>query len=424
MANNLPDAFTNIRGVSKSHIPTANALERVEIPMEGINSSQIPNPRKRGREPDDSIQAQRRRPQSRDNREQVLNESPSALACTTISNCTRASEQPAILNMGNQDELDEPNEEIAADYAKSRELYNRKTIVVDINFVSKIAEIIDEDSEPKSMAECRERSDWVQWKEAIETKLRSLNKRQVFGPVARMPPKVFLLGYKLVFVQKRNENNMVVRYKARLVAQGFLQRPGIDYDETYSPVMSDITFQYLISMAAGMNLKMQLMDVVTAYHYGSLDTNIYMKVPDGLKIPDSKGNRKLYSVKLQRSLYGLKQSGRMSYNRLSDFLLKKGYVNNDGCPCVFIKRSQNGFCIISVYVDDLNIIGHTEDIDVACTYLKTEFEMKDLGKTRFCLGLQIEHLPEGILVHQMTYTKKVLERFNMSKAHPLNTLWW
>ena len=152
---------------------------------------------------------------------------------------------------------------------------------------------------------------------------------------------------------------MVVRYKARPVAQGFSQRPGIDYDETYSTVMSGITFRYLISMAAGMNLKMQLMDVVTAYLYGSLHTDIYMKVPDGLKIPDSKGNRKLYGANLQRSLYGLKQSGQMWYNQLSDFLLKKGYVNNDDCPCVFIKRPRNEFCIISVYVDDMNIIGHT-----------------------------------------------------------------
>ena len=103
--------------------------------MEGINSSQIPNPRKMGREPDDSIQAQRRRPQGQDNREQALDEGPSALARTTISNGTRASEQPAISNMGNQDELDELNEEIATDYAKSRELYNRKTIVIDINFL-------------------------------------------------------------------------------------------------------------------------------------------------------------------------------------------------------------------------------------------------------------------------------------------------
>jgi hypothetical protein len=143
--------------------------------------------------------------------------------------------------MGNHDELDEPNEEIATDYTKSRELYNRKTIVVDINCVSKIAESIDEDSESKTMTECRERSDWVQWKEAIETELRSFNKRQVFGPIARTPPSISV-GFKWVFVRKRNENNVVVRYKARLVVQGFSQRPRIDYNETYSPVMSDIMF--------------------------------------------------------------------------------------------------------------------------------------------------------------------------------------
>ena len=105
--------------------------------------------------------------------------------------------------------------------------------------------------------------------------MRSLKKRQVFGPVAPTPPKVFPVGYKWVFVRKRDENNVVVRYKARLVAQEFTQRPDIDYDETYSPVISGITFRYLISMTAGLNLNMQLMDVVTAYLYGSLDSDIY-----------------------------------------------------------------------------------------------------------------------------------------------------
>ena len=142
-----------------------------------------------------------------------------------------------------------------------------------------------------------------------------------------------------------------------------------------------------------------------------------MKVLDRLKIPDSKINHNMYSVKLQRALYGLKQSGRMWYNQLGDFRLKKGYVNDTDSPCVFIRKSQKGFCIISVYVDDLNIISCKEDIEEASVYLKAEFEMKDLGRTKFCLGLQIEHLPRGIFVHQSTYTKKVLERFNMSKAH-------
>jgi hypothetical protein len=88
---------------------------------------------------------------------------------------------------------------------------------------------------------------------------------------------------------------------------------------------------------------------------------------------------------------------------------------------VFIRKSSTGFCIISVYVDDLNIIDHAKDIDEACNHLKKEIEMKDLGKTKFCLGLQIEHLETAILVHQFAYVKKVLEKFNMDKAYPQRT---
>jgi len=160
------------------------------------------------------------------------------------------------------------------------------------------------------------------------------------------------------------------------------------------------------------------MDIVTAYLYGSLDSDIYMKVLNGISIPNQDTNHNMYCVKLKRSLYGLKQSGRMWYNRLSEYLVQKGYSNSDDCPCVFIKRSTSGFCIISVYVDDINIIGNSESIDEARNHLKTEFEMKDLGKTKFCIRLQIEHLHSGILVHQSTYIQKVLEKFNMDKSYP------
>jgi hypothetical protein len=129
----------------------------------------------------------------------------------------------------------------------------------------------------------------------------------------------------------------------------------------------------------------------------------------------------MFCVKLTKSLYGLKQSGKMWYNRLKEFLMNNSYSNSDDCPCVFIKKSYTGFCIISVYVDDLNIIGHKRDIDEAHNLLKTEFEMKDLGKTKFCLGLQLEHLPTGILIHQSAYAHKVLSKFNMDKAYPSKT---
>ena len=204
-----------------------------------------------------------------------------------------------------------------------------------------------------------------------------------------------------------------MRYKARLVAQVFSQRPGIDFDETYSPMMDTITFLFLISLAVSERLEMRLMDVVTAYLYGSLDSDIYMKIPEGFRMPEAYNSRprNLYSIKLQMSLYGLKQSGRMWYNRLSEYLIKDGYINNPICPCVFIKKSESGFAIIAVYVDDMNLIGTLGELLKTAEYLKKEFEMKDLGKTKYCLGLEIEHKSDGILIHQSAYIEKILKRF-------------
>ena len=121
------------------------------------------------------------------------------------------------------------------------------------------------------------------------------------------------VGYKWVFVRKRNEKNEIIRYKAQLVTKGFSQRPGIDYKETYALVMDAITFRFLISLVAKENLDMRLMDVVIAYLYGSLDNDIYLKIPEGYKMLETYNLtfQSMYSIKLQKSLYGLKQSRRM-----------------------------------------------------------------------------------------------------------------
>ena len=202
-------------------------------------------------------------------------------------------------------------DEIAINYSETGESFDRRATIVDTNFSEQIADCLQVDPEPRSIKECQKRSDWNKWKDAIDAELASLYKRDVFSAVMPTPRGIFPVGYKWVFVRKQNENNEVVRYKARLVAQGFTQKPGVDFNETYSPVMSGITFRYLISLAVQNHLFMQLMDVVTAYLYGSLDSDIYMKVPDGIDIPNQKVNRNMYCVKLQKSLYGLKQSGRM-----------------------------------------------------------------------------------------------------------------
>ncbi|GJW23274.1 retrovirus-related pol polyprotein from transposon TNT 1-94 [Tanacetum coccineum] len=281
------------------------------------------------------------------------------------------------------------NEEISINYIMSRKVWNRNEIDVDDIFAYNVAlEVMenDEDQEPKSMQECRYRNDWPKWKDAIEAELKSLEKRKVFGPIVQTPKGVKPVGYKWVFVRKRNEKNEITRYKARLVAQGFSQRPGIDYEETYSPVVDATTLRYLISLVIQEGIDMRLMDVVTAYLYGSLDTEIYMKLPEGFKLPETCkiSSREKYAIKLNKSLYGLKQSGRMWYNRLSEYLLKEGYKNDSVCPCIFIKRSGSEYVIIAVYVDDLNIIGTPGELPKAIECLKGEFEMKDLGKTKFC----------------------------------------
>jgi hypothetical protein len=124
-----------------------------------------------------------------------------------------------------------------------------------------------------------------------------------------------------------------------------------------------------------------------------------MKVPDGISVLNTNANHNMYCVKLVRSLYDLKQPKRIWYKLLKEFLLNKGYSNSDDCPCVLIRKSSTDFYIISIYVDDLNIIGHAKNIYEAHNHLKKEFEMKDLRKSKFCLGLQIEHLQTVILIH-------------------------
>ena len=116
---------------------------------------------------------------------------------------------------------------------------------------------------------------------------------------------------------------------------------------------------------------------------------IYMKIFKGFKLPETNSTkpRNMYSIKLQRSLYRLKQSGCMWYHHLSEYLLKEGFVDNPICLCIFIKKSEARFAIITVYVGDLNLVGTLEELTKTTNYLKKEFEMKDLGKTKFWLSL-------------------------------------
>jgi hypothetical protein len=153
---------------------------------------------------------------------QQIHHIPSTSAQNNIS--ARTSEGPDSIVVGNHDES-QGVQEISINYIDSGESYNRKTTNVDIYFATKIASELCIDPEPKSMAECIKRSYWVKWKEAIKAELDSLKKREVFSAVMPTPRNIFPVGSKWIFVNKRNENNEVVRYKARLVAQGSHRNP-------------------------------------------------------------------------------------------------------------------------------------------------------------------------------------------------------
>lgn len=122
-------------------------------------------------------------------------------------------------------------------------------------------------------------------------------------------------------------------------------------------MIDDNTFRFLINLVASGKLDMHLMDLVTAYPYGSFDINIYLKIPEGFKILEALKSKdhNLCSIKLQRSFYGLKKFGCMWYNHLTEYLIKKRIKNDPLCLCIFIRKSEYEFTIIAVYIDDMNI---------------------------------------------------------------------
>ena len=280
---------------------------------------------------------------------------------------------------------------------------------------------LSQDVDPTTLIQAQKSPDWPSWEKAIKTEYDSLRKRGVFGPlVNNLETKP--IGHKMVFTRKRDEQGNTLRFKVRLVAQGYTQKPGIDFEQTYSPVMDSTSFRYLFSLATQLSLETRLMDVVTAYLYGDLDADIHIKPPPGY-IPNQPlpPSGKYSGLKIRKALYGLKQAGRAWYHHLKTFLISLGFKNDPALPCIFVLRDEAGFVILAVYVDDLNSIGTTVLSRKVEQLLTNKFEMKVLGRTTYCLGLQIKHLADGSLViHQQTYVKKLLGLFNMADANALS----
>src|SRR6202008_998282 len=240
------------------------------------------------------------------------------------------------------------------------------------------------------------------WEIAMKEELKALKKANTWTIVDK-PAKRSVVSCKWVYKIKQNPDGSIARYKARLVARGFTQRPGFDYDETFSPVVRYESLRLLLAISAHHGWKPQQCDVKSAFLHGDLQEEIYMELPPGHGQPGK-------VAKLNKCLYGLKQSSREWYAKLSKSLEQKGFVSAHFDPCVFIHKKDRLY--ISVYVDDLAFYGPDQSkIAKIIKQLESEFEVTNLGDATWLLGIHIEYSEQGITLSQCTYIDKVLKRF-------------
>lgn len=255
----------------------------------------------------------------------------------------------------------------------------------------------------------------VFWKEAMEEEIKSLEENETFT-LTELPEGRDAEGGRWVYTMKEDSGGSQT-YKARFVAKGYSQIKGIDYSETFAPTANITSIRVLMQLAAQYDLTLHQMDVKTAYLNAPIDTEIFLEQPEGFEVKGAGGNKLV--LKLNKSLYGLKQSGRNWNNLLHTFLIENKFVQSQSDHCVYTKSTEDETIIIIVWVDDIVIAANNEDvIHKTKKVLKDRFRMKDLGKLNYFLGIHFEQGKDYVRMSQKRYTEKLLERFGMNDCKP------
>lgn len=273
-----------------------------------------------------------------------------------------------------------------------------------------------EQDDPLTVQEALSRKDAKQWRDAIQEELDALKKNGTWVLV-KPEQATNIVDSKWLFRIKKEAGNKT-RYKARLVARGFSQRKGIDYDETFSPVVRHSSLRLLIALAANLGLSIDHMDVKTAFLNGSLDEEVYMRQPPFFR---EKGKENHVCL-LKKSLYGLKQAPRSWNLKLNTELESLNFKRCKNEPCVYTRKTGKDMIILAVYVDDILIFYSNEkEMQKVKQELTSKFEMKDLGKAELFLGMRVKQTNSYIKIDQEDYVDKVLRRFNMENCKPVST---
>lgn len=272
--------------------------------------------------------------------------------------------------------------------------------------------------EPSTVEEAMNSREKDQWIGAMQKEMDSLQENNVWE-LTELPEGRQLVGSKWVFKTKTDADGKVERYKARLVAQGFSQKPGCDYDETFCPVVRLESVRTLVALSVQHGLQVHQVDVATAFLNGRLEEEVYMAQPEGFVSP----GREHFVCRLKKSIYGLKQSARCWNTALDTHLKRLGFVQAGSDPCIY--RSTGGeLCLMGVYVDDIIVAAKTSGrVDKVKKGLAEKFDIKDLGKLHHFLGMKvIQDEPTGrVWIGQPSYANEILQKFGMEMAKPVAT---
>ncbi|GJX18686.1 zinc finger, CCHC-type containing protein [Tanacetum coccineum] len=271
------------------------------------------------------------------------------------------------------------------------------------------------EDDPKTFDEAMKSQDVAFWKEAINDEMDFIMGNNTWV-LADLPPGCKPLGCKWIFKIKLKVDGTIKKFKARLVIQGFKQKSGIDYFDTYAPVARISTIRLLIAMASIHNLIIHQMDVKTAFLNGDLEEEVYMNQPHGFIMLGNENK----VCKLIKSLYGLKQTPKQWHQKFDEVVLYNGYLLNQADKYVYSTFDESGKgVIICLYVDDMLIFGTDQvQVDLTKEFLSSKFSMKDMGEADVILGIRIKHGSNGIAISQSHYIEKVLKKFNYFDCTP------
>ncbi|GJU16110.1 putative ribonuclease H-like domain-containing protein [Tanacetum coccineum] len=255
------------------------------------------------------------------------------------------------------------------------------------------------------------------WVEAMQEEMQQFINQKVWQLVP-LPDGKIAIGTKWILKNKRDARGIVVRNKARLVAQGHRQEEGIDYDEVFAPVARIEAIRLFLAFASYMGFMVYQMDVKSAFLYGEIEEEVYVTQPKGFEDP----HFPKHVYKVVKALYGLHQAPRAWYARLSTFLLKHNYRRGTIDKTLFIKKDSRDIILVQVYVDDI-IFGSTKKAwcDEFEVLMKGEFEMSAMGELTFFLGLQVKQKPDGIFISQDKYVQDMLKKFDMESVRTATT---